>query len=174
MRIRKRHRLRRKEIEELARELESSFGLRPFTEEESVERAEGPEVDVVFVKGEPLVGVWEGRASFTVKGLLHYHPTRRFVTVDMGAVPFVCNGADVMGPGIVAADPEIREGDFVWVRDERNQRPLAVGRALRDGQGLLAKEKGKAVRTLHYVGDPLWKVGEEEPAPASTEEPSAE
>jgi len=30
------------------------------------------------------------------------------VVVDPGAVKFIINGADVMGPGIIEADPDIR------------------------------------------------------------------
>jgi PUA domain protein len=83
------------------------------------------------------------------------------VTVDMGAVPHVANGADVMAPGITEADPAIRAGDLVWVRDERNRRPLAVGRALVDGPAMPRGKKGKAVETLHHVGDALWSTDEE-------------
>ena len=78
----------------------------------------------------------------------------------MGAVPYVTNGADVMGPGITAADPDIAEGDMVWIRDARNGAPLAVGVALRSGEALASKEPGKAIKTIHFVGDKLWKTGE--------------
>jgi len=80
--------------------------------------------------------------------------------VDMGAVKFVYNGADVMAPGIVKADASIAIGDFVWVRDERNLRPLAVGEALMSGAEMGASEKGKSVRSIHHVGDDLWRMDE--------------
>ena len=66
-----------------------------------------------------------------------------------------------MAPGIVDADPAIRPGDLVWVRDERNLRPLAIGEALMSGPEMVASEKGKAVASIHHVGDPLWKLDEE-------------
>ena len=65
-----------------------------------------------------------------------------------------------MGPGITEADDGISEGDLVWIRDEKNRMPLAVGVALRDTEGIRMKDKGKAVMMLHYVGDKLWKAGE--------------
>ena len=80
--------------------------------------------------------------------------------MDMGAVPFITNGADVMGPGITDVDPDIKEGDMVWIRDIKNEIPLAVGIALRSAAELMEKKQGKAVGTLHYVGDKLWKSGE--------------
>jgi PUA domain protein len=78
----------------------------------------------------------------------------------MGAVKFVYNGADVMAPGIVEADPAIAIGDFVWVRDERNRQPLAVGEALMSGPEMAAAERGKSVKSLHHVGDDVWKLDE--------------
>ena len=78
----------------------------------------------------------------------------------MGAVPYVTNGADVMGPGILEADPGISEGDLVWIKDVKNNVPLAVGVALRSGEELSSKQPGKAIKTIHYVGDKLWKTGE--------------
>src|SRR2546427_119836 len=87
---------------------------------------------------------------------------KRAVTVDMGAVRFIYNGADVMAPGIVDADPGIRAADIVWVRDEKNGRPLAIGRAIMDGPTMAREEKGKAIQTIHHVGDEIWRLGEEE------------
>ena len=78
----------------------------------------------------------------------------------MGAVPFITNGADCMGPGIVDADESIQEGDYVWIRDVKNQVPLAVGQALRSGADLKAKQPGKAIKSINNVGDKLWKAGE--------------
>ena len=65
-----------------------------------------------------------------------------------------------MGPGITDADPEIAEGDMVWIRDAKNLRPLAIGISLRSGSDLASKQPGKAIKSLHYVGDKLWKTGE--------------
>ena len=91
---------------------------------------------------------------------MKYRPAARSVTVDMGAVPFVTNGADVMGPGITDADESIAEGDLVWIKDVKNGAPLAIGKALRSGAELKNKAGGKAIKTIHYVGDKLWKTGE--------------
>ena len=71
------------------------------------------------------------------------------------------NSSLLMAPGIIDADPGIRPGDFVWVRDERHRQPLAIGRALMDGPTMVRERKGKAVETIHHVGDDLWALGEE-------------
>ena len=159
-RLRKRHRLRQKEITSLAGTLDSILGTRTFSEADVVDMAEGPDFEVIFVDGKILGFLPDGAAFLTVRGLLRYGATKRFVTVDMGAVKFVYNGADVMGPGIVACDLSIASGDLVWVRDVNNLKPLAVGRALFMGDAMARKEKGKAVRSIHHVGDKLWELDE--------------
>lgn len=126
-----------------------------------MDRAQAGDFEVLLLKGVAVAIVFEGEPFPTIRGLLRGTVERRYVTVDMGAVSFVSNGADVMAPGIVDADPEIQEGDMVWVRDERNLVPLAVGRALIPAREMIGGERGKAVRTLHHVGDWLWNIGED-------------
>ncbi|HLE47975.1 MAG TPA: PUA domain-containing protein [Candidatus Thermoplasmatota archaeon] len=168
LRIRNRARLRRKEIEELAAQVQAEYGTtKIFGPEEPLERGNQDESDVLLL-GNEVIGLFhEGKAGLSVRGLLKYVASKRFVTVDMGAVRFVTNGADVMGPGIVDADPGIKTGDLVWVREERHGKPLAIGVALADGPGLTTKAKGKQVKSLHYVGDRLWLWGQEEPEGAA-------
>lgn len=160
IRIRKRKRMRSKDSKALADQLSSVLGVPVFGEDDPVDSAEGPDFDVIYVGNDILGLVYEGQPFLTVRGLQRYRPERRYVTVDMGAVKFVTNGADVMGPGITEADDGISVGDMVWIRDEKNRVPLAVGVALRDTEGIRSKEKGKAIQMLHYVGDKLWKAGE--------------
>ena len=78
--------------------------------------------------------------------------------VDMGAVKFVTNGADVMSPGIVDADENIIEGDQVWICDEEHYKPLAVGIAIMNGKQMISERQGKSVKIIHYVGDVLWNL----------------
>ena len=160
LRLRKRHRLRQKEIAAISSRLDESLGTRTFSELEAVDMAEAPNFDVIFVGGKILAFVLDSVPFLTVRGLLRYGATKRFVTVDMGAVKFVYNGADVMGPGIVEADPAISSGDLVWIRDMKNNQPLAIGRAIYTAQQMVLKEKGKAVSSIHHVGDKLWAVDE--------------
>jgi PUA-domain protein len=160
IRLRKRHRLRQKEIASLESAIDSALGTKSFSEADVVDMAEGPEYDVVFVGGKILAFLPERVPFLTVRGLLKYSATKRFVTVDMGAVKFVYNGADVMGPGIVACDESIAPGDYVWIRDVNNLRPLAVGKAVFTGREMSQKQKGKAVQSVHHVGDKLWELDE--------------
>jgi PUA domain protein len=83
------------------------------------------------------------------------------VVVDMGAVPHIANGADVMAPGIYDLDKELVEGELVVIIDQKNLTPLAVGRTRLSAETILEINKGRAIDTLHYVGDPLWKLAKE-------------
>jgi PUA domain protein len=163
VRLRKRHRLRQKEIRAIASEIARVLGTQSFDESAIVDMAETLGFEIVIVDGKALAFVVDGHPFLTVRGLLRYSPTKRYVTVDMGAVKFVANGADVMGPGIVDCDREIAEGELVWIRDVTYLKPLAVGRAIVAAPRMAMKEKGKAVASIHYVGDKLWALDEPKP-----------
>ena len=158
--IRKRKRIRSKDVRSYSEAIEKALGIQTFTADDAVDLAESSEFDVLFVNGEILCLIADGTPFLTVRGLLKYKPDKKFVTVDMGAVPYVTNGADIMGPGIVDADPEINAGDMVWVRDVKNSVPLAVGVSAVSGEELKRGGKGKVIKTLHNVGDKLWKTDE--------------
>ncbi len=160
LRVRKRHRLKKKEIKTLVKELQGTLKIEPFSIDDTVDLASTELFDIIFVNGEISTLIYDNQVFLTVKGLLKHHPQKRFVTVDMGAVSYVYNGADIMTPGIVDADKDIKEGDLVWIRDERNNQPLAVGQALLSGDDMVKMNKGKAVKSIHYVGDKLWQYGE--------------
>jgi len=78
------------------------------------------------------------------------------IVVDMGAVPYVCKGADVMAPGIRRVEGEFGKGDLVVVVDEKHGKALALGESLFDSQTVRNTKKGAVVKTLHYVSDKIW------------------
>lgn len=82
------------------------------------------------------------------------------VTVDMGAVKFVCNGAKVMRPGITGFD-SFNKGDLVVVKDQTHGKALAVGVALEDSEAAKLMAKGYVVENLHYISDKMWEAYKE-------------
>ena len=155
MEIRSRHHLRDDEADEVRHGIRDAVGIAP-SEDASIEEAEvddGP--DLYLVDGEPLVVRIDGEYFVTVQGALALEPDEALVTVDAGAVEFVTNGADVMRPGVVEADTGIRKGDLVVVVEENHGKPLAVGHALADGDGMTGDE-GRVVESVYHVGDELW------------------
>jgi len=78
------------------------------------------------------------------------------VVVDMGAVKFVCNGADVMAPGIRRYEGNFVKGDIVVVVDEKYGKPLALGEILYSSEEVKAIKQGPVIKTKHYVSDKVW------------------
>lgn len=156
IRLRKRHRLRKKEVRALTADLNRIFSKQCISEDDIVDRADIGKLDAILIKGEIIGLILDEKPFLSVKGLIKYRPEKRYVTVDMGAVKFLYNGADVMAPGIVDADSDIAAGDLVWIRDEKNHQPLAVGQSLMDGAEMVESDKGKAIVSLHHVGDDIW------------------
>lgn len=79
-------------------------------------------------------------------------------TVNMGAVPYVCNGADVMAPGLTGFEGDFKRGDMVIVRDERYQKPIAITLALYNAEEAGKLQHGRVLKNVHYVGDKVWKA----------------
>ncbi len=150
----KRHMLRKKEAKQIAKSLAETVGIEI---KGSMERVEIDGRVVILVDGEPLILEYDGRFYLTVYGLLKFKPSRGKVIVDEGAMPHIINGADIMKPGIVEADKDIKTGDFVYVVVEKKETPLAVGIALVDGKDMVGG-KGKAVKNIHHLKDKIWKT----------------
>lgn len=122
-----------------------------------VARLRGFEGELVLIDGVAALVLESGLAYPTLLAAHRLGLELPRVTVDMGAVPRILNGADVMVPGIVAFG-EFKAGDVVYVDDVEKRRVFAVGRALMGGEELRTAKRGKAVQTLHYAGDKLWRA----------------
>ena len=79
------------------------------------------------------------------------------VTVDMGAVKFMCNGANVMRPGI-KNHSEFSKDDIVCVIEESQHKFLAVGKSLVNSSEMENISKGEMVKNLHYISDKFWEI----------------
>ena len=78
------------------------------------------------------------------------------VVVDMGAVPYVCKGADIMAPGIVRIEGVFERGDLVLIMDMKHGKALAIGESLLDSETAKQTKKGPVVKSLHFVSDKIW------------------
>lgn len=157
MKIKSRYMLRRDAERKIISELEEALGPIEYLKGRRLEMVETEDQRFIFVDGEPLLSIFEGRPFLTVRGALEINPQRKKVIVDKGAVPYVSKGADAMSPGIKEADQEIKQGDLVIVVEETHGKALAIGKALVPGTQMRG-EKGKAVKTIHHVGDKLWNL----------------
>lgn len=161
-RLRHRRRMKRKEAEPVLAAMVADFGLSGVDPEAPIDVAEIDHQAVYLLDNEIIGLEVNGHPAPALRGLLRWPATKRWVTVDMGAIKFVTNGADVMAPGITDADPDVKEGEAVWIRDETHGRPLAIGIAQQSGPELKTGNKGKVIQNLHTVGDPMWDVGHED------------
>ncbi|MBD3405989.1 MAG: DUF1947 domain-containing protein [Candidatus Lokiarchaeota archaeon] len=114
---------------------------------------------VILLDDEIVFIEMEGRIFPTLKALLQKIISIPCITVDMGAVRFVANGADIMRPGITKIDEGIEKDTIVAVVDERHGKPLAIGISTMDTEALRAADSGKVILSKHYVGDDLWEYG---------------
>lgn len=155
MEITSRHHLRSDGVRELKEALGDRFGMDLEGSEFEVVEVSGIDGDVILVDGAPLIAYFDGDPAPTVQGANTIPPSNGVVTVDAGAISFVSDGADVMRPGIVAADDDIRAGDIVVVVEETHGKALAIGRSRVAGSELLG-DSGKVIDSLHHVGDDLF------------------
>ncbi len=156
--IRNRHRVRKKVGRDLVDKLNNAFSTELLIDHSNIDSATVDDLEIYIIDNDILVIVFDTEPFLTIRGIQHYRPANKFVTVDMGAIKFITNGADVMAPGVIDADENIENGDLVWVRDEENRQPLAIGRSLMAGPEMVKMNNDKAVSLLHYIGDKLWKL----------------
>lgn len=111
--------------------------------------------DILCINGKPLLVRIEEKILPTLLFNDIFALMAR-VVVDMGAVPHICNGADVMAPGIVRLEGEFKKGDFVFVADEKHGKTIAIGEAACDEECAKKATQGVVVKNLHFVGDKIW------------------
>ena len=80
-----------------------------------------------------------------------------FVQVDMGAVKFMCKGANLMRP-VIKKFSEFSKNDIVCIVEESQNKFLAVGKSEIDSSELESMEKGEVLKNLHYVSAKAWEV----------------
>ena len=156
LKVRQRYYLKKKKLKELKRDLGEYSIIIP--DKSNVEFLEVNPNPFILVNGEPTVIVIDKTPFPTLKAALKNDTTGKKVTVDMGAVKFVTNGADIMSPGIVASDENVEVDDIVIIIEETHKKPLAIGIALISGDEMVNNNSGKAIKNIHYIGDDIWNL----------------
>jgi PUA domain protein len=155
---RHRHSLKSKDVKKFLQEVSKRLGAdveQFFGSKTRVEVNETETAELFIFDGRPLLARSNGEL-FPTLSFEELFPDLPRLVVDMGAVPYVCKGADVMAPGVRTIKGEFKENDLVLVVDERHGKPLAVGIALLSSEEMKTVKGGKTVKNLHYVGDKLW------------------
>jgi PUA domain protein len=138
--------------ERLKINIESLFGSKT-----TIEVVEADAVEVLLVEGLPMLFKIDNEVLPTLMSnqILTHLPK---AVIDMGAVRFVCNGADIMAPGILRYEGIFTKGDIVVVVDEKHGKPLALGEALYGSEQSANVEKGPVIKSKHYVSDKIWNL----------------
>ncbi len=161
-RIRRRHLLKKRDKRAILERLRDALGSEVMNIDDRSPLEAGVLDDgsqVLLLKGKILFFESEGRLVPTLRALLGGYVRIPTITVDMGAVRFVVNGADIMKPGVTRIDDRVSEGSVVAIVDEQHGKPLAVGFALMDASVMQSLTGGKVVVSKHHVGDALWEFG---------------
>ncbi|MFW9807499.1 MAG: DUF1947 domain-containing protein [Candidatus Thorarchaeota archaeon] len=161
-RIKKRHLLKKREqrdeIDKIEKELGSSItGLDAKSHIEEGILDDGSRI--LLLDGEIIFFQHEGRMFPALRALLNGLMDVPRITVDMGAVRFVVNGADIMRPGITAIDDRVKKDGIVVIVDETHGKPLAVGVSKMSAEELRETTSGKVIKSIHHVNDDLWVFG---------------
>lgn len=116
--------------------------------------------DTVIVTGNGLKAVKQGNRY--IPFLSEIETLKKFphVTVDMGAVKFMCNGANVMRPGITEYT-KFGKDELVCVVEESQHKFLAIGKSCVSSDELDSLTKGQVLENLHYISDKYWEEGKE-------------
>ena len=122
-----------------------------------VELIRAEKAEIFMVNGKPLLAKLNGKIIPTLL-FDQALATLPSVVVNMGAVPHVCNGADVMAPGVVDLNGDFNKDSIVVVVDEKYHKALAIGFAELDSFDMKGAKQGKVVANVHYVGDYLWNA----------------
>ena len=150
--IRRRKSLKRKEAKKLLTRISEPFDS---VKAEKVEIAEFEDL-ILYLFDDKIEFIEDANELYPVLNS-KYIDQLPSVIVDMGAIPYVCNGADVMAPGIIELD-DFNEGSQVVIRDVNHKKALALGKAKKSSKSINESRKGKVIENLHYVGDKLWGI----------------
>ncbi|MHA2462198.1 MAG: DUF1947 domain-containing protein [Candidatus Thorarchaeota archaeon] len=158
-RVRKRHLMKKREMKRELERIEKILsspvvGLGAKSQFEEGILDDGSRI--IILNNEIIFFEEDGNLYPTLRALLDGIVKIPQIAVDMGAVKFVVNGADIMRPGITAIDDDILEGSVVAVIDERHGKPLAVGVSKMSSEDLRAATSGKVILSVHHINDDLW------------------
>ena len=160
----KRRQISNKDLRAIEEEVRSLYGAEGILSgKRRVEAVDTKMGEVIFADGMPwLFRAGEGKVLAPTLHLLLTRQILKEIAIDMPAVRFIANGADVMRPGIVRIADGIITGEAVCVVDEHHGKPLAVGLALFPSAEMRALASGKVIKTVHHVGDELWSLSKKD------------
>jgi PUA-domain protein len=149
--------LKDRDSKPLIEELNKISGFEHLSRKSRVETEMVKNSEIIFVDGVPVAFKREAQFVPVLTNTVALEKMPR-ITVDMGAVPHVVGGADIMAPGIRRVEGSFDEKQLVVIVDEKHGKFLSIGSSLLGSEALAATKKGKVISNIHYVGDPVWET----------------
>lgn len=162
MNIKQRHFINKTQIRELKEEIlpqyNENFLTQIFPKKCKIELILTEDGDTLYAVNN-ILKLWKSKDGYipVLTLLLNKQVELKTVVVDMGAIRYVTNGADVMRPGITKIEPNIKKNDIIQIVDETHNRALALGKAMFDANAMELKTSGKVIKNLHTIKDNVWK-----------------
>ena len=93
--------------------------------------------------------------ALTNKEVLENMPS---IIVDKGAVPHICDGADIMAPGVLRINKNFEKEYLVTIVEENFNKKIALAKALFSSEETSNIKSGKVAKNIHFIGDKFWKI----------------
>jgi len=162
MHIKQRHFIQKSQIRELKEDIQKQYNQtfinQIFPKKAQIEVIQTDAGDTLYAINNVLK-LWKSKHGYipVLTLLLDKQVDLKKIIVDMGAIRYVANGADVMRPGITQIDPLIKKNDIIVIVDETHDRALAIGKAMFDADEMEKIKSGKVVLNLHTIQDSVWE-----------------
>lgn len=128
---------------------------------------------IYYSNSEPIFFLLENELYPTVYTLWKYMDLLPTIATVPPVLEKICNGADLMAPGVVVNETTVQEmksfknNDVCAIRISGNKSPIAVGVAIMSVDDLCTDGiRGKAVTIVHNYKDHLWSTGSNGDPPA--------
>lgn len=153
----RRHRLRRKEAREFLDKVSTALRIITLQAEKNIEVVKINSHQLFFISEVPTIITANDEVFPTLSNqdILSQLPA---IVVDRGAVPHICNGADLMAPGIVRVNDDFEVDRIIVVVDAIHLKAISIVRTLYASPQIVVKKRGKVAINLHYIGDRLWNA----------------
>ncbi|MDR0438878.1 MAG: RNA-binding protein [Methanocalculaceae archaeon] len=158
--IKKRHAIKKSRLATLMKKLNETIGDdAALYDAPMIEIAEtASKFNIYIIEKKSLIMEQDTWAFPTLRGAILRPFSGRRIVVDMGTIPYMINGADVMRPGVVSVTDDVVAGSPALVVDEIHDKPLAIVIPQYDAAKIIALERGKVAKNMHYIGDDLWNL----------------
>lgn len=157
----KRYHLKEKQVRAILEKIKASLQMKPsdfLNPTARFETIELPSKDkILLIDEKPAFIESKGEIfpSLLYENILNRLPS---ITVDMGAIPHICNGADIMAPGIRKINGEFDLNSIVVIMEEKFSKKIALGKTLYTSREISEKKNGRVARNIHFVGDRFWDM----------------